>query len=133
MLEAVAARPHATADEVAQAVRGEIGVISRQAVYDALGVLAERGLLRRIQLPGSPARYEDRVGDNHHHLICRDCGRVVDVDCAVGDAPCLTPSDDSGFQVEEAEVVYRGRCPDCLANDPPPSPHPRAAHDRRTT
>jgi Fur family transcriptional regulator, stress-responsive regulator len=115
VLGAVSARPHITADDVAKVVRTEIGVISRQAVYDALGVLADKGLLRRIQLPGSPARYEDRVGDNHHHLICRACGRVVDVDCAVGEAPCLTPADDSGYEVDQAEVVYWGRCPDCLA------------------
>jgi Fur family ferric uptake transcriptional regulator len=82
-------------------------------VYDALATLTERGLLRRIQTPGSPARYEDRVGDNHHHLICRRCGTTVDVDCAVGEAPCLTAADAAGFDVDEAEIVYWGRCPDC--------------------
>jgi len=114
-MAAVSSRPHATADEIAKAVRAEIGVISRQAVYDALGVLADKGLLRRIQPAGSPTRYEDRTGDNHHHLICRSCGRMVDVDCAVGAAPCLTPSDHSGYEIDEAEVVYWGRCPECLA------------------
>ena len=107
--------PHATADDVTKAVRAEIGVISRQAVYDALGVLTDKGLIRRIQPAGSPARYEDRTGDNHHHLICRSCSRMVDVDCAVGAAPCLTPSDASGYEIDEAEVIYWGRCPECLA------------------
>jgi Fur family ferric uptake transcriptional regulator len=115
VLRAVSHRPHSAADEVAEAVRAEIGVISRQAVYDALGTLAEKGLIRRIQPAGSPARYEDRVGDNHHHLICRVCGKTVDVDCAVGEAPCLTPAADAGYQVDEAEVVYWGTCPACLA------------------
>jgi Fur family ferric uptake transcriptional regulator len=114
VLRAVSAQPHITADAVAEAVRAEIGAISRQSVYDALGVLVEKGLLRRIQPVGSPARFEDRVGDNHHHLICRICGRVVDVDCAVGSAPCLTAADGQGFEIDEAEVAYWGRCPDCL-------------------
>ena len=118
VLAAVSGRPHGTADDVAKAVRAEIGVISRQAVYDALGILADRGLVRRIQPAGSPARYEDRVGDNHHHLICRACGCMVDVDCAVGAAPCLTPADDSGYEIDEAEVIYWGRCPECLAQVP---------------
>ena len=96
----------------------QIGAISRQAVYDALGVLADKGLIRRIQPAWSPARFESRTGDNHHHLICRVCGRMVDVDCAVGAAPCLTPADDSGFEIDEAEVIYWGRCPDCLARAP---------------
>jgi len=116
VLRAVARRPHATAEEIAEAVRGAIGSISRQAVYDALSILAERGLIRRIQPAGSPARYEDRVGDNHHHLICRSCGKTVDVDCAVGDTPCLTAADDLGYAIDEAEVIYWGTCPDCLAN-----------------
>jgi Fe2+ or Zn2+ uptake regulation protein len=115
VLRAVAGRPHIAADAVAEAVRAEIGAISLQSVYDALGVLVTEGLLRRIQPPGSPARFEDRVGDNHHHLICRACGRVVDVDCAVGSAPCLTASDDNGYEIDEAEVAYWGRCPDCVA------------------
>ena len=113
VLAAVARRAHSTADELAREVREELGVISRQAVYDALSVLAEHGLIRRIQPAGSPARYEDRVGDNHHHLICRECGRMVDVDCAVGAAPCLTAAEDSGYEIDEAEVIYWGRCPDC--------------------
>jgi Fur family transcriptional regulator, stress-responsive regulator len=98
---------------VADAVRAEIGAISLQSVYDALSVLVTEGLIRRIQPAGSPARFEDRVGDNHHHLICRVCGSVVDVDCAVGKAPCLTAHDDNGYQIDEAEVAYWGRCPDC--------------------
>jgi Fur family ferric uptake transcriptional regulator len=118
VLAAVARRPHSTADDIAKAVRAEIGVISRQAVYDALGTLAEKGLIRRIQPGGSPARYEDRTGDNHHHLICRCCGRMVDVDCAVGAAPCLKPADDEGYEIDEAEVIYWGRCPECLVEPP---------------
>ena len=118
LLEAVAARPHATADELADDVRGRIGSVSRQAVYDALGLLAEKGVVRRIQPAGSPARYEDRVGDNHHHVVCRSCGRMVDVDCAIGETPCLTAADDSNFEIEEAEVIYWGRCPECLAATP---------------
>lgn len=113
VLTAVAARSHVTADDIATVVRDEIGFISRQAVYDALGVLVDKGLIRRIQPAGSPARYEGRVGDNHHHLICRACGRMVDIDCAVGFAPCLTPEDDAGYEIDEAEVIYWGRCPDC--------------------
>ena len=113
VLRAVGGEPHITADAVADAVRSEIGAISLQSVYDALSVLVTEGLIRRIQPAGSPARFEDRVGDNHHHLICRVCGRVVDVDCAVGKAPCLTAHDDNGYQIDEAEVAYWGRCPDC--------------------
>jgi Fe2+ or Zn2+ uptake regulation protein len=113
VLRAVAARPHTTANDVAEAVRDQIGAISRQSVYDALTVLAEHDIIRRIQPAGSPTRYEDRVGDNHHHLVCRNCDRLVDVDCAVGDSPCLTPVDDGEFDVHEAEVIYWGVCPDC--------------------
>jgi Fur family transcriptional regulator, stress-responsive regulator len=115
VLRAVSDRPHCTADDVAEDVRAEIGAISRQAVYDALGVLTEKGLIRRIQPAGSPARFEDRVGDNHHHVICRTCGRTVDVDCAVGAAPCLTAAAGSGYEIDEAEVIYWGVCPKCLA------------------
>jgi Fur family ferric uptake transcriptional regulator len=115
ILQAVADHPHITADRVTELARAEIGAISRQAVYNTLGALVDRGLLRRIQPIGSPALYEDRVGDNHHHLICRDCGRVEDVDCAVGAAPCLTAADHRGYEIEEAQVVYCGRCPDCRA------------------
>lgn len=115
VLRAVSTHPHGTADDVAHVVRSEIGVISRQAVYDALGALADKGLIRRIQPAGSPALYENRVGDNHHHLICRSCGMVADVDCAIGSAPCLTADDTAGYQVDEAEVVYWGLCPGCQA------------------
>jgi Fe2+ or Zn2+ uptake regulation protein len=115
VLRAVASQPHVTADEVTDIAQLDIGAISRQAVYDALGVLVEHGLLRRIQPVGSAARYEDRVNDNHHHLICRSCQRVVDVDCAVGSAPCLTASDDHGYEIDEAEVAYWGLCPACQA------------------
>jgi Fur family ferric uptake transcriptional regulator len=115
VFRAVTGQPHCTADQVAEAARTEIGAISLQSVYDALGVLVAEGLIRRIQPAGSPARFEDRVGDNHHHLICRLCGRVVDVDCATGAAPCLTATDDRGYAIDEAEVAYWGRCPDCLA------------------
>lgn len=113
VLRAVAGRPHITAEAVAGAVRAEIGAISLQSVYDALSLLVAEGLLRRIQPSGSPARFEDRVGDNHHHLICRDCGRVVDIDCAVGSAPCLEAFDRKGYEIDEAEVAYWGRCPQC--------------------
>jgi Fur family ferric uptake transcriptional regulator len=118
VLRAVSDAPHRTADEIEQIVRAKIGAISRQAVYDALGTLSDKGLVRRIQPAGSPARYEDRVGDNHHHLICRACGRTVDVDCAVGYTPCLTAADDSGYEIDEAEVIYWGRCPECVAASP---------------
>lgn len=122
VLRAVAGQPHITADHVAEIVRAEIGAISLQSVYDALGVLVGEGFLRRIEPAGSPARYEDRVGDNHHHLICRTCGRMVDVDCAGGSAPCLTAVDARGYEIDEAEVVYWGRCPDCLAHAAASSP-----------
>lgn len=120
VLRAVSENPHRTADDIAEVVRSEIGAISRQGVYDALGILSDKGLLRRIQPPGSPARFEDRVADNHHHLVCRTCGQVVDVDCAVGDAPCLAPADDAGYAIDEAEVVYWGYCPECAAKAPVP-------------
>ena len=119
VLRAVGERPHLTADGIDKAVRADIGTISRQAVYDALTTLTDRGLLRRIQPAGSPARYEDRVGDNHHHLICRACGRTIDVDCAVGDVPCLTAADDAGYEVDEAEVIYWGRCAECVTAGSP--------------
>jgi Fe2+ or Zn2+ uptake regulation protein len=113
VLRAVRSEPHITADGVAEIVRTKIGAISRQSVYDALGMLVKEGLIRRIQPAGSPARFEARAGDNHHHVICRICGRTADVDCAVGAAPCLTAADDHGFEVDEAEVIYWGRCPKC--------------------
>jgi Fur family ferric uptake transcriptional regulator len=118
VFRAVTSQPHITADAVAAAVRKEIGAISLQSVYDCLGVLHAEGLIRRIEPAGSPARFETRVGDNHHHLICRTCGRTVDVNCAVGIAPCLTAEDDQGYEVDEAEVVYWGRCPDCQPRSP---------------
>lgn len=127
VLRAVARQPHSTADAVAEVVRAEIGAISLQSVYDALSLLVAERLVRRIQPAGSPALYEDRVGDNHHHLICRVCGRLVDVECAAGAAPCLAVTDDKGYEIDEAEVAYWGRCPDCIAAsrpasvaDPPP-------------
>ena len=135
VLRAVSSEPHITADAVAEAVRGEIGAISLQSVYDALGVLVTEGLIRRIQPAGSPARFEDRVGDNHHHLICRVCGRLVDVECAVGSAPCLTAADESGYEIDEAEVAYWGRCPDCQAQSPaaPGTDAPKRKGQRRSS
>ena len=129
VLRAVSDRPHSTADDIDKVVRAEIGAISRQAVYDALGALTDKGLLRRIQPAGSSARYENRVGDNHHHLICRACSRMVDVDCAVGYTPCLTAADDSGYEIDEAEVVYWGRCPECATT--PENETARQEKDRR--
>jgi Fur family transcriptional regulator, stress-responsive regulator len=128
VVRAVAGRPHITADEATEVVRAELGAISLQSVYDALDVLVTAGLIRRIQPAGSPARFEDRVGDNHHHLICRVCGRVIDVECVVGAAPCLAALDAKGFEIDEAEVAYWGRCPDCLTRDRTPS---RAASSPR--
>jgi len=119
VLQVVSDQPHSSADGIAERVRARIGAISRQAVYDALGTLVDKGLLRRIQPAGSPALYETRVRDNHHHLICRSCGKTVDVDCAVGSAPCLTAADNAGFRIEEAEVIYWGTCPECLVHESP--------------
>ncbi len=113
LMKAVSARPHATTEELTEDVRAAIGSISRQAVYDALGALVDKGLVRRIQSGGSAARYEDRVGDNHHHLVCRGCGTTVDIDCALGSAPCLEVADAHGFAIDEAEVIYWGHCPAC--------------------
>ena len=110
---AVQGEPHATADVIADAVRASIGAVSRQAVHDSLKVMVERGLIRRIQPAGSAARYECRVDDNHHHLACRACGAVVDIDCAVGETPCLTADHDHGYVIDEAEVIYWGTCPAC--------------------
>jgi Fe2+ or Zn2+ uptake regulation protein len=111
--DAVAAAPHCDADHVATAVRARLGSVSTQGVYDALRVLSEQGLLRRIQPAGSAARYEARTGDNHHHVVCRSCGTTADVDCATGATPCLHASQDHGFAIDEAEVVYWGLCPTC--------------------
>jgi Fe2+ or Zn2+ uptake regulation protein len=113
VLDAVHAHPHADTDSIIRAVRRGLPDVSHQAVYDVLRALTESGLVRRIQPAGSVARYEARVGDNHHHLVCRSCGAIVDVDCAVGEAPCLTAQDDHGFSVEKAEVVYWGVCSAC--------------------
>ena len=113
VLAAVQDLPHADTDSIIGAVREDLGEVSHQAVYDVLRALTGAGLVRRIQPSGSVARYESRVGDNHHHVVCRSCGAIADVDCAVGHAPCLTASNDQGFLVDEAEVVYWGTCPDC--------------------
>ncbi len=118
VLAAVHDHPHADTEAVTEVVRAGLGAVSHQAVYDVLRVLTDSGLIRRIQPPGSLARYEARVGDNHHHVVCRRCGSIADVDCAVGDAPCLTAADDHGFDIDEAEVVYWGRCPACASADP---------------
>ncbi|MCL4157323.1 UNVERIFIED_CONTAM: hypothetical protein GTU68_019035, partial [Idotea baltica] len=115
--KAVHASPHALADEICHTVRSELGVISRQAVYDALNAMTEHRILRRIQPAGSAARYEHRV-DNHHHLACRQCENIVDIDCAVGEAPCLVAEQDHGYQIDEAEVTYWGICPDCQKSKP---------------
>jgi len=113
VLTAVHDHPHADTDSIIGVVRKDVGEVSHQAVYDVLRALTVAGLVRRIQPSGSVARYESRTGDNHHHIVCRSCGVVVDVDCAVGTTPCLTASDDHGFAIDEAEVVYWGLCPDC--------------------
>ncbi|MHC5902422.1 Fur family transcriptional regulator [Streptomyces sp. S6] len=124
LLDTVRAGDHLGADAIASGVRERVGHVSVQAVYEALHALTAAGLIRRIEPAGSPARFEGRVGDNHHHLICRTCGKVVDVDCAVGHAPCLTASDDHGFTIDEAEVVYWGLCPACSTPSAPPSTLP---------
>ncbi len=113
VLAALRQRPHVDTETVIEAVRAQLGTVSHQAIYDVLRVLTDAGLVRRIQPAGTVARYETRVGDNHHHLVCRDCNTISDVDCAVGLAPCLTASTDHGFVVDEAEVVYWGLCLDC--------------------
>jgi Fur family ferric uptake transcriptional regulator len=115
VLAALHERPHADTDSIIGAVRDELGDVSHQAVYDVLRVLTNAGLVRRIQPMGSVARYETRTGDNHHHVVCRRCGAIADVDCAVGHAPCLTASTTNDFQIDEAEVVYWGLCPECAA------------------
>jgi Fur family ferric uptake transcriptional regulator len=117
VLHAVHAHPHADTDAIIRAAREDLPDVSHQAVYDVLRALTDAGLVRRIQPAGSVARYEARIGDNHHHVVCRLCGAIEDVDCAVGDAPCLTASGDHDFVIDEAEVVYWGLCPSCAAND----------------
>jgi Fur family ferric uptake transcriptional regulator len=143
LLAAVHKHPHADTNQIIGAVRDDLGEVSHQAVYDGLRALSEAGLVRHIQPPGSVARYEARVGDNHHHIVCRSCGTIADVDCAVGEAPCLSASDDHGFTIDEAEVVYRGLCPDCSPGKSPerrftdsnsssteqPKPNPSARKD----
>jgi Fe2+ or Zn2+ uptake regulation protein len=123
VLAALAAHPHAGADTVLGVVRRDLGGVSTQAVYDVLNVLAQRGVARRIQPAGSVARYELRGGDNHHHVVCRVCGAVDDVDCATGEAPCLTASTTHGFEIDEAEVTYWGTCPECLTTSTAPAAH----------
>lgn len=115
VLAVVDSRPHIAAEDVAVLVRERLGAVSTQTVYDALRVCTDVGLMRRIEPAGSPARYERRTGDNHHHLVCRQCGRIEDVECAVGHAPCLQADHDHGFQIDEAEVNYWGTCPECQA------------------
>lgn len=119
VLSAVHDHPHADTDTLIRLVRADLGAVSHQAVYDVLRVLTEAGLLRRIQPAGATARYETRVGDNHHHVVCRSCGTIADVECAVGHSPCLTASENHGFVVDEAEVVYWGTCPGCAAAPSP--------------
>ena len=114
VLEAVHGNPHSDTETIFTTVRTALPDVSRQAVYDVLAALTEAGLIRRIQPSGTVARYEARVGDNHHHVVCRGCGVIADVDCAVNFTPCLTPSDDNGFVLDEAEVIYWGYCPHCV-------------------
>ncbi len=123
VLTAVHERPHADTDAIISAVRTELTAVSHQAVYDVLRALTDAGLVRRIQPAGSVARYEARVGDNHHHAVCRSCGAIADVDCSAGETPCLTASDDSGYAIDEAEVVYWGHCPTCATASPDPEAH----------
>ncbi|WP_077801529.1 Fur family transcriptional regulator [Streptomyces sp. JHA26] len=119
LLDTVRAGDHLGVEAIASGVRDRVGHVSLQAVYESLHALTAAGLVRRIQPPGGPARFEGRVGDNHHHVLCRSCGALADVDCAVGEAPCLTASDDHGFVIDEAEVIYRGLCPDCSTRTSP--------------
>ena len=118
VLTAVHEHPHADTESIIRLVRADLDEVSHQAVYDVLRALTAAGLVRRIQPSGSVARYESRVADNHHHVVCRSCGAIADVDCAVGDTPCLTAANDQGFTIDEAEVVYWGRCPACSAAEP---------------
>jgi Fur family ferric uptake transcriptional regulator len=124
VLSAVGEHPHADTGSIAAAVRQDLGEVSLQAVYDVLRALTEAGLIRRIQPAGSVARYESRVGDNHHHVACRSCGAIADVDCATGTTPCLNASDDHGYSIDEAEVVYWGLCPDCSIASTPEKSNP---------
>jgi Fe2+ or Zn2+ uptake regulation protein len=119
VLSAVHNHPHVDTDSIIGVVREDLGEVSHQAVYDVLRALTAAGLIRRIQPAGSVARYESRVGDNHHHVVCRSCGAIADVDCAIGYAPCLTAADDSGYEIDEAEVIYWGRCTECPGTSAP--------------
>jgi Fur family transcriptional regulator, stress-responsive regulator len=130
VLTAVHAHPHADTDSLISTVRTELGEVSHQAVYDVLRALTEAGLVRRFQPMGSVARYEARIGDNHHHVVCRTCGAIADVDCAVGYTPCLTAADAAGYEIGEAEVIYWGRCPECAAANAT-NESPRQETDRR--
>lgn len=130
VLSAVHAHPHADTETILRAVRADLGEVSTQAVYDVLRALTAARLVRRIEPAGSVPRYEARVGDNHHHVVCRSCATIVDVDCAVGGTPCLTASGDHGFVIDEAEVVYWGLCPACSAPAPPNLPHRTRRRDR---
>lgn len=130
VLEWLAEHPHATAEQVGDGVRSRLGSISVQGVYDVLAACVQAGLVRRIELAGHPARFECRTGDNHHHVTCRVCGRIEDVDCAVGVRPCLTPSEAHGFEVDEAEVVFWGICPDCRAAGVPARQQGNTVHAR---
>lgn len=123
VLSAIHEHPHSDTDSIITLVRADLGEVSHQAVYDVLRALTASGLIRRIQPLGSVARYEARVGDNHHHVVCRECGAIADVDCATGQTPCLTASDDHGYRIDEAEVIYWGLCPDCrrVLDDPDPA------------
>lgn len=133
VLSAVHDHPHADTESIIGAVRESLGEVSHQAVYDGLHALADAGLVRRIQPLGSVARYEARVGDNHHHVVCRSCGAIADIDCAVGEAPCLTAADSSGYEIDEAEVIYWGRCPECIeaASDQPSEEARKTGEHRR--
>ena len=124
LLDAVRRGDHLDVEALADKVRERVGHVSLQAVYEALNALTATGLVRRIEPAGSPARFEGRIGDNHHHVICRSCGAVADVDCAVGEAPCLTASDNHGFEIDEAEVIYWGLCPDCSSRGEPSASGP---------
>jgi Fur family ferric uptake transcriptional regulator len=128
VLSAVHDHPHADTDSIIGVVREDLGAVSHQAVYDVLRALTAAGLVRRLQPAGSVARYEARVGDNHHHLVCRSCGAIADIDCAVGYTPCLTAADDAGYEIDEAEVIYWGRCPACAS---PPTHHWRTARQEK--
>ena len=128
VLQAVRALSHADTDSIIDAVRHQLPKVSHQAVYDSLHRLTAAGLVRCIQPSGSVARYESRVGDNHHHVVCRSCGAIADVDCAIGEAPCLTASDDSGFAIDEAEVIYWGLCPDCSNANATANANPGRTH-----